>query len=313
MAATTSSPFASSERTSALSGSQDRLPKWLTLSFALHGILIGLMFAVSIMPSAHPPAPPVYVVDLIGGERIGKANLGTEIAPVPKQPAKQADVQEPVPEKIKAPEKTKEKEVVKEKSERVKVSEKKPPAEETAVLKEKSVKEKVKAEVTKVEKSDSSGEPSADSVRERLIQAAAERARARTESTATKQAKAEPLSAGSGEGDGAAALGAGGRGGPGIVKGLDFVIYQNRITSTIKANWVWVGQRADLKVVVQFGIKDNGEITGIKIIQGSGDATYDESVLRAVKKSSPLPSPPSVYRKDFSEVVYTFRPSDLGA
>jgi len=293
------------ERTRALV-SADHLPKWVTLSFVLHGVLIGLMLAVSIMPSATPPAPPVYVVDLIGGERIGRSNLGTEIAPVPKQPAKQADVPEP------APEKAKEKEVVKEKSERVKVSEKKTAAEETAPLKEKPVKEKVKAELTKAEKGESHTEPSADSVRERLIQAAAERARARTES-APKPAKAEPLSAGTGEGDGAAGLGAGGRGGAGIVKGLDFIIYQNRITSTIKANWVWVGQRSDLKVVVQFGIKDNGEITGIKIVQASGDATYDESVLRAVKKSSPLPSPPTVYRKDFSEVVYTFRPTDLGA
>ncbi len=310
MAARTSSPFGLSERTGALAGSRDHLPKWLTLSFALHGILIGLMFAVSIMPSANPPAPPVYVVDLIGGERIGKANLGTEIAPVQKQPAAPRSVpDEPAPlEKSKEPV-----EKSKEKSPKVKVSEKKTAPEEVPALKEKPTKEKTKAETTKAEKAESRAEASADNVRERLIQAAAERARTRTESTATKQAKAEPLSAGNGEGDGAAALGAGGRGGPGIVKGLDFIIYQNRITSTIKANWVWVGQRSDLKVVVQFGIKDNGEITGIKILQGSGDATYDESVLRAVKKSSPLPSPPSVYRKDFSEVVYTFRPSDLGA
>jgi len=296
------------ERTRALVGAEDHLPRWVTLSFVLHGVLIGLMLAVSIMPSATPPAPPVYVVDLVGGERVGRSNLGTEIAPVQKQPTQRSDVEERP-----APVKSKEKgEVVKEKSERIKISEKKTPAEESIALKERTVKEKTKAEVTKAQKSESSAEPSADSVRERLIQAAAERARTRTES-APKPAKAEPLSAGSGEGDGAAALGAGGRGGPGIVKGLDFIIYQNRITNTIKANWVWVGQRSDLKVVVQFGIKDNGEITGIKIVQASGDATYDESVLRAVKKSSPLPSPPAVYRKDFSEVVYTFRPSDLGA
>jgi colicin import membrane protein len=83
--------------------------------------------------------------------------------------------------------------------------------------------------------------------------------------------------------------------------------------STIKDNWAWVGQRANLKVVVQFGIKDNGEIVGLKIVQPSGDATYDESVLRAVKKSSPLPAPPNAYRKDFADVELTFRPRDLGA
>ena len=121
------------------------------------------------------------------------------------------------------------------------------------------------------------------------------------------------MSAGAGEGEGAAALGAGGRGGPGIVKGMDFVIYQNRMLGTIKDNWAWVGQRSNLRVVVHFSIKDNGEIAGLKIVQPSGDPSYDESVLRAVKKSSPLPAPPENYRKDFAEVELTFRPRDLGA
>jgi len=52
---------------------------------------------------------------------------------------------------------------------------------------------------------------------------------------------------------------------------------------------------------------------GLKIVQPSGDPSYDESVLRAVKKSSPLPAPPESYRKDFAEVELTFRPRDLGA
>ncbi len=65
---------------------------------------------------------------------------------------------------------------------------------------------------------------------------------------------------------------------------------------------------SNLKVVVQFGIKDNGEIVGLKIVQPSGDPSYDESVLRAVKKSSPLPAPPESYRKDFADVELTFRP-----
>src|SRR5262249_29409205 len=155
--------------------------KWLTLSFALHGILIGLMFAVSIMPSARPPAPPVYVVDLIGGERIGKANLGTEIAPVQKQPA----APRPAPEEPAAVEKSKEPvEKIQEKSQKLKVNEKKTAPEEAPALKEKPIKEKTKAEPTKTEKAETRTEPSADNVRERLIQAAAERARTRPESTA---------------------------------------------------------------------------------------------------------------------------------
>jgi colicin import membrane protein len=94
---------------------------------------------------------------------------------------------------------------------------------------------------------------------------------------------------------------------------MEFIIYQNRMLSSIKDNWAWVGQKSNLKVVVHFSIKDSGEITGLKIVQPSGDQSYDESVLRAVKKSSPLPPPPEGSRKDFADVELTFRPKDLGA
>ena len=285
------------ERTFALIGAEERLPKWLTVSFLLHAVLIASMFAVSFMPSARAPAPPVYVVDLIGGERVGRTNFGTELAPVAKPSAKRSDA-----EASTLPETKKEKAA---KADRV---EKKAPAEEKLALKEKSAKESAKPDAAK----ESKAETSADNVRERLIQTFADRAKGRTEG-AQKASKGETLSSGTGEGDGAAGLGAGGRGGPGVVKGLDFIIYKNRIESTIKDNWAWVGQRADLKVVVQFGIKDNGEITGLRVVQPSGDVTYDESVLRAVKKSSPLPAPPNAYRKDFADVELTFRPRDLGA
>jgi TolA protein len=185
--------------------------------------------------------------------------------------------------------------------------------DEEPMLKEKTKREPVKKEPVKESKEDSRMESaSADTVRDRLLQSAVERAKARTESS-QKPSKGEVLSSGSGEGEGAAALGPGGRGGPGIVKGMDFIIYQNRMLSTIKDNWAWVGQRSSLKVVVHFGIRENGEIVGLKVVQPSGDSSYDESVLRAVKKSSPLPAPPENYRKDFSDVELTFRPRDLGA
>ncbi len=303
MAEVTSSPTISlRERTLALINAEEQLPKWLTVSLALHALLIAFMFAVSFMPSSRAPAPPVYVVDLIGGEKIGRTNFGTEIAPALKRPAKRSELEEPALPETK-------KEIL----ETARMLEKKPPAEEKLALKEKVSKDPAKSELTKESKSEAKSEPSVDNVRERLIQAAAERAKGRTESAQKVLTKGETPSAGAGEGDGAAALGVGGRGGPGVLKGMDFVIYQNRMLSTIKDNWAWVGQRTNLKVVVQFGIKDNGEITGLKVVQPSGDATYDESVLRAVKKSSPLPAPPNAYRKDFADVELTFRPRDLGA
>ena len=314
------------ERSFPAIGSGERLPRWFVFSLLVHLVLIAAIFLAPMLPSEIPPVP-VYTVDLVGGEKIGRANFGTQLTPAPKPPVKNPDLNPTVP----APKVEKEvKEVKKEKIEKEeKIEKPKPkPAEPKAALEEKTVlKEKAKAEPVKKEtvkkeppkevkpearEETKSETASADSVRERLIQSAVDRAKTRSES-AQQASKEQVLSAGSGEGEGAAALGPGGRGGPGIVKGMDFIIYQNRMLATIKENWAWVGQRSNLKVVVHFGIKENGEIFGLKIVQPSGDPTYDESVLRAVKKSNPLPAPQESYRRDFADVQLTFRPRDLGA
>ena len=315
MAERTPSPTISiRERSIPLLGVEERLPKWITVSFLLHALIIAGLFVTPLLPSRRDTAPPVYTVDLVGGEKIGKSNLGTELSLPPKQPPRSSEEKSPPP----TPETKKEIKVAREeKVEKAKPVEKKIEIPEKSELKEKSVKEAIKREPAKETAKETKDESktetaSADSVRERLLQSAVERAKSRTE-TGQKISKGEVLSAGAGEGEGAAALGPGGRGGPGVVKGMDFVIYQNRMLSTIKDNWAWVGQRSNLRVVVHFSIKDNGEISGLKVVQPSGDSSYDESVLRAVKKSSPLPAPPESYRKDFAEVELTFRPRDLGA
>lgn len=311
MAERTPSPTISiRERSIPLLGVEERLPKWFTVSFLLHALIIAGLFVTPLLPSRRDTAPPVYTVDLVGGEKIGKSNFGTELGPPPKQTSRSSEEKSPPA----TPETKKEVKVAKEeKVEKAKPVEKKIEIPEKSEMKEKSVKEAIKREPAKETKEESKTETaSADSVRERLLQSAVERAKSRTE-TSQKISKGEVLSAGAGEGEGAAALGPGGRGGPGVVKGMDFVIYQNRIFNTIKENWAWVGQRSNLRVVVQFSIKDNGDISGLKIVQPSGDPSYDESVLRAVKKSSPLPAPPESYRKDFAEVELAFRPRDLGA
>jgi colicin import membrane protein len=280
------------------------------VSLIVHLALIAAFFLAPFLPSREHPAPPVYVVDLVGGEKLGGLKLGTEISP----PAAAKPKTEP--SKPAVPEPKKEAQEVKaEKTEKTKPVEKKPAEEKVLALKEKAKTEPpvVKKEATKEPKEEAKSETaSADSVRERLLQSALDRAKSRGE-TSAKPAKGETLSSGTGEGEGASALGQGGRGGPGIVKGMDFIIYQNRMLSTIKENWAWVGQRSNLKVVVHFGIKDSGEIVGLKIVQPSGDPSYDESVLRALKKSSPLSPPPETYRRDFADVELTFRPRDLGA
>jgi TonB family protein len=335
MAGATSAPTISlKERPVNASGGEDKLSKWLAFSLFFHGGLIALLFVMPFLPSRKAPNYPIYTVDLVGGERIGATNFGTELPAGPKVPPRKTAPDVPAPVRETQPEVKKEKVEKKEvekkapqKPEKKEVAEKakpvaKPvmaepkPAEKEAAkpaTKDIAKKETAKKEQTAKSTAADTEESSADSVRERLIQSAVERAKNRTETTQkTASTKGEVISSGAGEGEGAAALGPGGRGG-GVVKGMDFIVYQNRMLSTIKENWAWVGQKTNLRVVVRFGIKDNGEIASLKIVQASGDPSYDESVLRAVKKSSPLPAPPESVRKDFADVELTFRPKDLGA
>jgi colicin import membrane protein len=331
---------ASGEKSLTSLGTDDRLSNWLLFSFVLHGaILVGLILS-PYFPSGIRPAPPVYTVDLVGGEKIGGNRPGTELDPAasPKGPPKKVNsepaapgpeikqakpkVQEKSEKPVKAdppkPEKT-------EKLERpqkiAKASEKAAPVEEklavknTPVKKEEPKKEEARTEPAKESKEIKStatpDEGAMDKVRERLIQSALDRVKSRAESTqkaAGSSKGGEVLSVGPGEGDGAAAFGQGGRGGGSAVRGAEFFMYQAKIVNTIKENWAWPGQKGSLKALVRFSIKDSGEITGLKIAEPSGDAAFDESILRALRKSSPLPPPPETYRKDFAQVEMNFQP-----
>ena len=313
----------------------ERLSNWLLFSFVLHGaLLIALIFS-PYFPSVTRPAPPIYTVDLIGGEKIGGNRPGTELYPAtgPKDPPKKVNSEPatPVREVKQAAPKAKEKseKTIKAESSKPEKSEKPERSEKIVKPLEKAapVEEKVAVKNTPLKKEEPKNEPakesketkstaapeegSLDKVRERLIQSALDRVKSRAESTqkaAGSSKSGDILSVGPGEGDGAAALGQGGRGGGSAVRGAEFLMYQTKIVSTIKENWAWPGQKGSLKALVRFSIKENGEITGMKIAEASGDPAFDESILRALRKSSPLPAPPESYRKDFAQVEMNFQP-----
>ena len=314
---------------------QERLRRWLVLSLILHGTFILGLFLMPYWPVRQVLPPPVYTVDLVGGERIGGTNLGSEFASKPT-PKKTSPVAEPVPPppppapkpqkeiKVEPPppapvvKKQAKKEPVEKPNKTVKAKvDNKAAAAEKVPTKSLEKKEIAKKETASTAPNGSTTEAktdntSLDRVRERLIQSAVERVKSRTDPT-QKTSNSEVFSAGMGQGIGSASIGPGGPGGGGVAKGIAFIAYQNQMLGTIKANWAWVGQNNNLSVVVQFNIRENGDIIGLKVVQPSGDPSYDESVLRAVRKSSPLPAPPESHRRDFSEIKITFRPRDLGA
>jgi colicin import membrane protein len=126
------------------------------------------------------------------------------------------------------------------------------------------------------------------------LQQAAQKAAAATSTLPGKEPGAAGFTAG--------ATGTGG----GIVKGPEFIRYQNIIRDRVKSSWNWPGKRTDLRVLVKISIQENGEITGLKLVGTSGDRSFDDSVIRSLKRANPLPPPPEAYRADFLDVEMSF-------
>jgi len=104
-----------------------------------------------------------------------------------------------------------------------------------------------------------------------------------------------------------------GRGGAGEVRGVEFLLYYNRMLARIREAWVYTGGATTAEVNVRFRILDDGVVADLRVTTPSGDAAYDASVLRAVRAASPLGPPPEKFRADFADVELTFQPGDLKA
>ena len=92
-------------------------------------------------------------------------------------------------------------------------------------------------------------------------------------------------------------------------------IYKAEIPYYIEKNWAFSEQLAggdtDLVAVVVIKIMQNGEIKDIWFEKKSGDSYFDESAIKAVKKSDPLPELPEEYLKPYYNIGLIFTPSGL--
>lgn len=291
--------------------------RWVFLSSLLHLVMIGVLFFLPQASSRGALSYPIYTVDLVGGEKIGGRGLDVGIKPVPASKKKPRKVKKKSSsrvskkKKVKKIKKNKQRSQValakKQKKKVRKKTEKKATKIATRTKKSTPLKESKK----RVKREERTREGLPSEVRNRLIQAALERVKQRAEKrTEDKKSESKKAGIGPGEGQGAAVSGQNGRGG-GILKGMEFLIYRTRMLYKIKERWTWVGKNSNLEVTVRFGIQENGEVVQLRVIEASGDPSYDDSVIRAVRKASPLPPTPVVYRKDFMDVELTFRPRDL--
>lgn len=97
------------------------------------------------------------------------------------------------------------------------------------------------------------------------------------------------------------------RGGGGA-HGTEFIAYTQYLKQRVKEAWILAERRPGLRAVVRFGVEPNGEVMEVELADSSGDRSFDQSALRAVRKASPFPSPPEAYREEFAtqKVEITF-------
>lgn len=327
-----------------------RLRWWICFSAALHLVMILTLLLVPASTARRELPIPVYTVDLVAGGGPAPKPEPRKPAPQETKPAQvelpppleeealDAAFLEPVvskppeaPEKLAPPPKEKEqakkppqpkvKKAPPEKPKKRVVKPKKPAKPKKVVKRKRPVAPKVaaKKQVTKkrspkrpaklVKKQPESPKPKRSAGQD-LVKRLKQRRIDDAVATARERARLR-REARVGQEGGAGTVGGGKGSGGSVVKGVEFLAYRNQLLRRIKVGWAWFGKRMDLEVTVGFGVGADGEIFGLKLLKASGDASYDESVVRAVLRASPLPPPPASYVRDFAEVEATFRPQDL--
>ena len=94
------------------------------------------------------------------------------------------------------------------------------------------------------------------------------------------------------------------------VNGVTIRIYQMEIETRIKGNWsfpVEVLNRKDIEATVIIKVSQDGTILNYRFKDSSSDAKFDESVLKAIEKSDPLPPFPEGYRNDEIEINFNLK------
>lgn len=189
-----------------------------------------------------------------------------------------------------------------------------PPKKASKLDKGEEVKEKEKAKDTKAEvnlqtrkeQRKEKEEPKKGKTKSKEIDTAAELNK-QLES-AMQRYRGESTDAG-GKGFGAGALGGKAMGG-GTVLPAEAMIYRDTLKNTIKAGWRWYDTSAALQTTVTFEISAEGVVSNVLMVGSSGNREYDDSVLRAIYKASPVPAPPEKVYEYFKKVRMLFDPRE---
>ncbi len=101
-------------------------------------------------------------------------------------------------------------------------------------------------------------------------------------------------------------------------EGLNLKVYTSIAKSLIESNWVYPPAllglaKKDLEAVVILKIKRSGQIIKFWFKKKSNDTIFDTSIIKAIKKSNPLPPLPEGYKKRYEEIEIHFSLSELAS
>jgi colicin import membrane protein len=94
------------------------------------------------------------------------------------------------------------------------------------------------------------------------------------------------------------------------VEGIPMQIYKMEVENRIYSNWA-EPEGKELKASFWITVRRDGTILETKIKSRSGDALFDESALKAIKRSDPLPPFPEIFKKSYAEIEIIFNPQKL--
>ncbi|BAU63098.1 unknown protein [Stanieria sp. NIES-3757] len=86
----------------------------------------------------------------------------------------------------------------------------------------------------------------------------------------------------------------------------DLAPYFDEIRRRVKRNWQPVSPGQEQFTVLNFAIQRNGQITGLKVVQTSGNQQVDRDALEAVQQSAPFDALPQSFKRDRLEIQFSF-------
>lgn len=94
----------------------------------------------------------------------------------------------------------------------------------------------------------------------------------------------------------------------GSAEATELILYYNQVRQKISKEWVVIKSEFAgtlvSRIVVRIDV--NGNIIDANTKQSSGDGSFDESAMRAVKKAMPFPIPPLALRSDLAQDGFEF-------